>query len=189
MIHHRFPDRRWRRWFLPGVLVLAAGVLAGTASLVRAHELHSARPASGTASGTTSGTAPDRPLNLASKLTPRLQDLLRQEMRAIEQASQQMLSALIAGDDARVAQLARQIHDSFILDQAMTAADKEALEAAAPAGFITRDEAFHELAGSLAESARAGDRHRQQQQFGQMIEACSACHARYATDRFPQLAK
>lgn len=181
MIHHRFPDRRWRRWFLPGVLVLAAGALAGTAGLAQAHELHSASPAS--------GTAPDRPLNLASKLTPRLQDLLRQEMRAIEQASQQMLSALVAGDDARVAQLARQIHDSFILDQAMTAADKEALETAAPAGFITRDEAFHELAGSLAESARAGDRHRQQQQFGQMIEACSACHARYATDRFPQLAK
>ena len=43
-------------------------------------------------------------------LTPKLQDLLLQEMQSIEQASKDILSALIAGDDARVAELAQQIH-------------------------------------------------------------------------------
>lgn len=126
---------------------------------------------------------------VSPELTPKLRDLLRKEMLSVEEASKQILSALIAGDDARVADLAQQIHDSFILQQSMTPQDKQDLMSVVPKDFVTRDRAFHQLAASLAEAGRDGNRTRQHEQFGQMIDACSACHALYATDRFPKLAE
>lgn len=122
-------------------------------------------------------------------LTPKLRELLRQEMLSIEQASKDILSALIAGDDAGVAELAQQIHDSFILQQSMTPEDKQDLMAAVPEDFVTRDRAFHQLSADLAQAGRDGDRDAQHAEFGRMIEACTACHALYATDRFPMLAE
>ena len=126
---------------------------------------------------------------VSPKLTPTLRDLLRQEMVAIEDASKQILSALVAGDDARVAELAQGIHDSFILEQAMTPEDREALMAAVPDDFVEQDRALHEISAALADAARASNRTRQHEEFGRMIQACSVCHADYATDRFPQFAK
>lgn len=120
-------------------------------------------------------------------LTPKLRGLLRQEMLSIEDASRQTLSALIAGEDQRVTDLAHQIHDSFILKQSMTPEDKQDLLAAVPEDFVTRDRAFHKIAAALAEAGRAGDRAGQHAEFSRMIDACSACHALYATDRFPKL--
>lgn len=122
---------------------------------------------------------------VSPKLTPKLQDLLRKEMLSINDASQQILAALVAGDDVRVAKLAQQIHDSFILRQLMTSQDKADLKAAVPQDFIRQDRAFHEISAALAQAAQVGDRAAQQEQFSRMIEACSACHAQYATDRFP----
>lgn len=122
-------------------------------------------------------------------LTPKLRDLLRQEMLSVEQASKDILSALIAGNDTRVAELAQQIHDSFILQQSMTPEDKQDLLAAVPEDFVARDRAFHALSADLALAGRDRDREAQHVEFGRMIEACTACHARYATDRFPMLAE
>ena len=122
-------------------------------------------------------------------LTPKLRELLRKEMLSIENASQQILSALIAGEDARVAELAQKIHDSFILQQSMTPEDRKDLMAAVPKDFVTRDRAFHELSSTLAEAGRSGDRRRQHEEFARMIDACTACHTLYATDRFPKLEK
>ncbi|WP_339854740.1 hypothetical protein [Porticoccus hydrocarbonoclasticus] len=42
-----------------------------------------------------------------SKLTPKIRDLLRREMIFINDARQQILSAMVAGDDAKVAVLAQ----------------------------------------------------------------------------------
>ncbi|MEZ5566487.1 MAG: cytochrome c [Gammaproteobacteria bacterium] len=126
---------------------------------------------------------------VSPKLTPKLRDLLRQEMVSVNQASQQILAALVTGDDDHVATLAQQIHDSFIMNQSMTEADEAALLAAVPEAFVQQDEAFHELAAALAGAARAGDRPQQQKHFSQMIEACTACHATYATDRFPHFTR
>ena len=82
---------------------------------------------------------------------------------------------------------AQAIHDSFILKQEMTESDRKALMKAVPEEFVQRDRAFHELTGELAAAGREGDGARQRQLFGEMIEACTACHARYAHDRFPGL--
>lgn len=82
-------------------------------------------------------------------------------------------------------ELAQQIHESFILQQEMTAGDRQDLMAAVPEDFVRMDRRFHELSAELARAAEAGDAQLQHERFGQLLEACSACHARYATDRFP----
>jgi hypothetical protein len=143
--------------------------------------------AAGSLTAPSAGAQETQPVS--PNLTPKLQDLLRTEMRAVEDASREILSALIAGNDARVAELAQNIHDSFILKQEMTPKDKQALMAAVPDDFLAQDRAFHQLSAGLAQAARDGDRDSQLAEFGRMIEACTACHARYATDRFPMLAE
>lgn len=124
---------------------------------------------------------------ISPKLTPKLQGLLRAEMLSINDASQAILAALVVGDDERVATLAQQIHDSFILRQSMTAEDKAYLMAVAPEDFVQMDRGLHEISAELAQAARVRDRPLQRERFGRMIESCSACHARFATDRFPNL--
>lgn len=86
-----------------------------------------------------------------------------------------------------VAGKAEAIHDSFILKQKMTESDRKALKKAAPGEFVQRDRALHELTGELAAAGREGDGARQRKLFGEMIDACTVCHARYAHDRFPGL--
>jgi len=126
---------------------------------------------------------------VGSALPATLRALLVEEMLAVLGASQDILDALVRGQDGRVADNAQSIHDSFIMEQRMTEADREALEATLPAAFLERDRAFHELSAGLAEAARAGDAQRQRELFSDMLDACVDCHAAHATDRFPELAR
>ena len=153
------PGTNTRKFFLPLIIVSVAVALSGLA-LAQANK------------------------SISPMLTPKLQELLQKEMQSINDASQKILAALVAGDDTRVAKLAQQIHDSFILRQSMTPEDKAHLMTVAPEGFVQMDRHFHEIAAELAKAARAGNRPLQHEQFGRMIETCGACHARYATDRF-----
>ncbi len=121
---------------------------------------------------------------VSPKLTPMLRDLLRKEMLSVNGASQEILAAMVTGDDERVATLAQQIHDSFILRQSMTPKDKADLMAAVPEDFVKMDRGFHEISTELAQAARAKNRPLQQERFGRMIDACITCHSLYATDRF-----
>lgn len=119
------------------------------------------------------------------KLPPRVRGLLLEEMAAVLEATQRILDALVRGEAATVAEQAQAIHDSFILEQEMTDADRQALLAAVPPAFVERDQAFHELAADLAAAGRDGDDARQRELFAAMVEACAGCHARYATNLFP----
>ena len=123
------------------------------------------------------------------KLPDRVRGLLLQEMNAIQRASEEILDALVRGRDAVVAEKAQAIHDSFILKQEMTKADRKALMEAVPKDFVQRDRAFHEVTGELAAAGREGDGARQRELFGDMIDAYTGCHARYAHDRFPGLGR
>lgn len=129
-----------------------------------------------------SGTA------VGSELPPRVRALLLEEMNSILDATGKILGALVRGQDSAVAEQARAIHDSFILKQEMTEADRKALKAAVPAAFVERDRAFHELTARLAEAARKGNGTLQEELFGEMVGACRECHAEHAQDRFPGLA-
>jgi len=125
---------------------------------------------------------------VGSSLPPKLRALLIQEMLALSEASKQIVDALVRGQDDVVAENAQGMHDSFIMAQEMSEEDEHALHSALSHAFIERDEAFHELSAQLADAARAGDRSKQRVLFAEILDACVACHAAHATDRFPSLA-
>lgn len=122
------------------------------------------------------------------KLTPRLKILLADEMQQVAEATSDLALAIAAGDHATVNRLASAVRDSFILKQSLTEQDKKDLMSAVPAGFIALDRSFHGLAGKLAGQADKQDTELQNYYFSRMLETCTACHAQFATDRFPGLA-
>lgn len=126
-------------------------------------------------------------INVGSHLPPKVRGLLIQEMQAILEATQQIEAAIVQGHHKTVAAKAQAIHDSFIMEQQMTAADKQSLLATVPKRFLERDKALHELSAELAEAGRDRDTARQLQQFSEMTQGCVGCHSRYATSRFPGL--
>ena len=128
---------------------------------------------------------PTRAAEVAGLLAPKLQDLLRQEMQAVLIATDEIVNASIEGDYAKLADRAQQIHDSFILEQAMTEEDRRTLLHVLPADFIELDEGFHALTAKLAAAARARDQQLVGRYVGDLVAACGNCHSRFATARFP----
>lgn len=122
---------------------------------------------------------------LGPKLTPRLKQMLSDEMLSVRQATKQILDGLIVGDHALVATQAQQIHDSFILDRALTEQDKKDLMNAAAPEFLVLDGAFHLTAQKLANAALQKDYELQRFYYSRLVDSCQACHSQYATDKFP----
>ena len=125
---------------------------------------------------------------IGPKLTPKLQGLLQQEMVSILDASHHIVDALVMGDNARVADQARAIEGSFIMEQSMTDQDRKDLMAVLPPAFIELDRLFHQTAANLATEAARNNRAQVHTSFNKMIETCGACHEKFATDRFPEFA-
>jgi len=119
--------------------------------------------------------------------TPHLQALLIEEMRALQQATNKIVSALPQGDWTTVATSARAIHDSFIFQQKLTAKDRDILHHHLPAEFIHLDQAFHQRAASLGEAAANTDAELSVYYLSRMLETCMQCHQQFATHRFPAL--
>jgi hypothetical protein len=134
----------------------------------------------------TSVAAESSDSTIGSNLPPKIRALLGQEMNAVLDATKTILDALVRGQDDVVAQNAQAIHDSFIMKQEMTEADRKALIKSVPNAFLERDRAFHELSANLAEAAQDGDKTRQKQLFTDMVNACTGCHSQHATDRFSE---
>lgn len=124
---------------------------------------------------------------VGSDLPPKVRGLLLQEMNAVLAATKNIVDALVRGQHEIVAQEAQAIHDSFIMQQEMTPADKQALMGAVPKAFLERDQAFHQVSARLAAAARESDTGQQQKLFSEMVNACVECHSAHAIDRFPAL--
>jgi len=122
------------------------------------------------------------------KLTPKLQGLLQQEMLSILDASHEILDALVMGDSPTVADRGRAIEASFIMEQSMTAEDRQDLMAVLPAEFVDLDRRFHQTAADLAAASESDDLTGAHASFDKMIATCSTCHMKFATDRFPGFA-
>ncbi len=122
------------------------------------------------------------------KLTPRLRQLLTEEMRSIKQATGEIYNGMIVGDHSVVANMAEQIHGSFILNRELTAQDKKDLTKALPPEFLKLDGDFHATAKKLMHAAEQKDSDLQRYYFGKMTESCQTCHSTYVTDRFPGFA-
>lgn len=125
---------------------------------------------------------------IGPKLTPRLHELLRDEMLSVRQAMEHIMNGLVAGDSSIVANMAMQVHDSFILTQQLTEQDKKDLMKAAPKEFLALDGEFHVTAKKLAHAAEQKDFELQRFYYGKMVDSCQTCHSQFVTDRFPQFA-
>ncbi len=118
------------------------------------------------------------------QLTDKLSRLLQQEMRSIQGAMASIHVALVTGEHEKVATTAQQVHDSFILAQALTEQDREDLMAAVPQGFLKLDKDFHKLAERLVNAAEDQDTQQQFTLYSEMTQSCIACHSQYVADRF-----
>ena len=123
------------------------------------------------------------------QLSPSLLALLNQEMGLIQQGMMDMVPAIAAGEWDKVSTLGQQIKESFILKQKLTDAQKEELHRVLPQQFIEMDMDFHKSAGMLAHAAEMKNADVVNFYFFKMNTACVSCHGKYATERFPGLAK
>lgn len=121
------------------------------------------------------------------KLTPKLKDLIVQEMQLLLQASSEIHAAIVTGDHETVAKQAMKIHDSFIMKRSLTKQDKADLMKAVPPAFVALDAKLHQTAAKLAHAAEQRDVELETVFFAKMTDACVGCHSAYASDRFPSL--
>jgi len=178
--------RRSLRWFLPVVVLTTA--LGCSQEEQAAADQHGQAEKAELASPAHGGEAAggDRPLELA--LPPTLQTALQQEMEQVESGMHALLSHLASGRATEAAAVARKIHDSFILEQALAADELESLEKLLPAAFLELDEAFHSSAAALVAAAERRDVAAGMTIYGELAQACVRCHAKYARTRFPDFA-
>lgn len=137
------------------------------------------------ATGVAQGVAAAEPDPIGPKLTPRLKQMLVEEMLSVKQSVKMILDGLIVGDHAMVGTQAQQIHDSFILARSLTEQDKKDLMKAASADFLKKDGEFHMTAKKLADAAMHKDYELQRFYYARLVDSCQGCHSQHATDRFP----
>jgi hypothetical protein len=118
---------------------------------------------------------------------PHLQNLLRQEMQAVLPAMNKIVTALPTGEWHTVATTAEAIHNSFIMQQKLTAKDRELLHRHLPAEFVHLDQAFHQQASKLQRAAEQRDAELSVFYVQKMLGSCMECHQRFAMPRFPEL--
>ena len=122
-----------------------------------------------------------------ASLSAETRALLIEEMKAISKAMGRIHTAVVTGDHPTVAVEARNIHDSFVLQQELSDAQREEIGTELPPDFIKADQAFHVLAERLAQAGDKGDPALERLWFQEMTRACQACHTDYAGARFPGL--
>lgn len=118
---------------------------------------------------------------------PRLQTLLREEMRALQTGISNIANALPQGDWKTIANTAQAIHDSFIFQQKLTAQDRAHLHHLLPPEFVSLDQQFHQRAARLQAAASAEDADLSLYYYSRLLEACVQCHQQFARQRFPAL--
>ncbi|UCD68543.1 MAG: hypothetical protein JSW48_00020 [Betaproteobacteria bacterium] len=118
-------------------------------------------------------------------LSPELRALFKQEMQALQTGMVSAVPALVTGNLAEVAEIARKMEQSYILRQSITREQMHELHASLPTSFLKLDRAFHYYAGMLAHVA---DRHKLELvnfYFSKLTESCVTCHSEYAAHKFP----
>lgn len=118
-------------------------------------------------------------------LSPELRALLKQEMQALQTGMVSALPALVSGNLAEVAEIARKMEKSYILRQSITREQMHELHTSLPASFLKQDGAFHYYAGMLAHVADVGKLELVNFYFSKLTESCVTCHSEHASHKFP----
>lgn len=121
-------------------------------------------------------------------LSPALLALLQQEMNAILEGMQALVPAIVTGNLRVAADIGEQIQHSYIMQQRLTAAQREELQRELPPAFQELDRSFHHAAGKLAQAAKQDNAEVAGFYFHKLTETCIACHTRFAGYRFTGLA-
>jgi len=122
-------------------------------------------------------------------LSNELRKLLQDEMKAIESAMKEIVSANANGDMKKIATLAGKMEDSFILKKKLTKKQKHELHSKLPDDFIQRDTGFHYFASMLEHVAENNKVELIGFYYSKLLESCSGCHAEYAKHKFPMFDK
>jgi hypothetical protein len=117
-------------------------------------------------------------------LSPELRVLLQKEMNAIEAAMGEILIANASGDTKKIANLAGQIKDSFILKKNLTKSQRHELHTSLPNSFLKKDVEFHYNAGMLEHVAENGKDELVGFYYTKLFDACSSCHKEHAKHKF-----
>lgn len=109
-------------------------------------------------------------------LSPTAHQALREDMRIIDDAMQELASAIAAADWTRVTQQAARLR---YRDPA------SANSSALPMRWRKLDEDFRARIDRLAGAAAATDPVLAIYQYSRLLEGCTSCHAEFADDSFP----
>lgn len=118
-------------------------------------------------------------------LSQDLRSLLSQEMVALEKGVSSLVPKIAAGDWHAIEETAKKIKNSYILKQKLTKEQAKELHANLSESFIEMDGQFHEDAGMLANAAQNRNAELVNFYFYKMNNACTNCHSKNATHRFP----
>lgn len=125
------------------------------------------------------------PQPIGPKLTPRLHQMLIEEMQNVKQSMHQIMDGLTVGDHSLVMNMAEQIHGSFILARQLTDQDKKDLMKAASPEFLKLDTEFHVTAKKLGDAAKNKDFELERFYYAKLVDSCQNCHSQFVTDRYP----
>ena len=121
-------------------------------------------------------------------LSAPLREALAQEMVALQNGMMTIIPAFASGNWALVAETGKQMEQSYIMKQALSAEQLDELHHLLPPQFLELDAQFHYLAGMLSHAADNSKPELAAFYFSRLLETCTACHARFATEKFPALA-
>jgi hypothetical protein len=119
------------------------------------------------------------------KLTPKLKELIQEEMVQMINSADEITTAIVIGDHDTIAEEATKIVNGFILKRSLTDKDKKDLKKAVPPAFLKLDATFHQTAAKLLQAAQKKDSELEGFYLAKMLGNCVTCHSTYASDKFP----
>jgi len=123
------------------------------------------------------------PNQAVTKLSDETRNLFKAEMSFIKTGMDEILYAMISGDDEKVQEIAGEIRDSFIFTKSLKPHNVEEIKKL-PKQFFTYDAELHGGASDLANAAEFNDKEEMKANYFKMVNSCTKCHATFATHRF-----
>ncbi len=127
------------------------------------------------------GPSKKNQINLSSEL----KHILSMEMNAIQKGMIELVPAIASGNWQKIEEIGEKIRDSYIMKQRLSKDQIEELHHSLPPMFQELDHSFHKAAGMLAHTAKMKNTELVSFYFYKLNDACTKCHSKYATRRFP----
>ena len=118
-----------------------------------------------------------------TKLSDETRNLFKAEMSFIKSGMDEILYAMISGDDEKVQKIAGEIRDSFIFTKSLKQHNVDELKKL-PKQFFVYDADLHGGASDLANAAEFDDKEGMKKNYFKMVNSCLQCHSTFATHRF-----